>query len=141
MLERRTMSTMTQPRNLPNGKRVWLDGEVAEFVDHLTQLDPLLALIQCDDGRWEIWRVAEDGSEHIICRSQPGARLGPEVLQRLAAGDTRASNPFDKVIRANELVEKHRQDDMIESTFLGVDRLLSKAWHGRVTSVIEDTSL
>jgi len=133
--------TMMQPRTLPGGKRVWLDGEVADFTAALTALDPRLSLIQCEDGRWEIWRVAEDGSEHIVTRSPAGARLGPAIIQRLAENDSRRTDPVDNMIRKNDLAEKHRQDAQVESQMVALDKLLGRIWKGPVPSNVEDLSL
>lgn len=135
------MASMTIPRNLPNGRRAWLDGEVSDFVDAMTRLDDRLALVQTEDGRWEIWRCAEDGSEVIVCRSPQGARLGPDVLERLARGDTRRDDIVGRMQRDNDLTEKHRLDAQEEAHNVAVDRLLSRVWKGHVPSNIGDLSL
>lgn len=135
------MPTMMQPRNLPGGRRAWLDGEVADFVDAMMRLDDRLALVQTEDGRWEIWRCAEDGGEVLICRSAPGARLGPAVLERLARGDTRQHDVIGRMQRENDLAEKHRQDAEEEAYNVAVDRLLSRVWRGRVPTNVEDLNL
>ena len=70
------MNTMIQPRNLPGGRRAWLDPEVADFVDAMMRLDDRLALVQTEDGRWEIWRCAEDGGEHMVPASRPRSSTG-----------------------------------------------------------------
>ena len=132
---------MTAPRTLPNGKRVWLDGEVADFTAALTALDERLSLVQCQSGRWEIWRVAEDGTEHIVTRSPVGARLGPAVLKRIAENDTRRTDVVGNLIRKNDLAEKHRKDAQVEGISVALDKFLSRTWKGRVASNIEDVSL
>ena len=99
------MPAMMQPRNLPGGRRAWLDGEVADFVDAMMRLDDRLALVQTEDGRWEIWRCAENGSESIVCRSKPGARLSFQILEKLAQGDTRRVDVVDRMIRQNDLAD------------------------------------
>ena len=135
------MNTMIQPRNLPGGRRAWLDPEVADFVDAMMRLDDRLALVQTEDGRWEIWRCAEDGGEHMVCRSPIGARLSPEILHRLAQGDTRRVDVVDRMIRQNELAEKHRLDAQEEAHNVAVDRLLSRVWKGHVPTNVEDLNL
>lgn len=135
------MPAMMQPRSLPSGRRAWLDGEVADFVDAMMRLDDRLALVQTEDGRWEIWRCAEDGSEVIVCRSPAGARLDQSVLVRLAQNDTRRHDVVERMVRANDLAEKHRLDEAEEAHNVAVDRLLSRVWKGRVASNIEDLTL
>jgi hypothetical protein len=132
---------MMQPRTLPGGRRAWLDGEVADFVDAMMRLDDRLALVQTVDGRWEIWRCAEDGSEHMVCRSPVGAKLTLSVLERLAQGDTRRHDVVEKMIRQNDLAEKHRLDAQEEAHNVAVDRLLSRVWKGHVPSNVEDLNL
>lgn len=120
--------TIISPQTLPNGCRVWLDPEVADFTDHLKALDPALALVQHEDGRWSIWRVAEDGSEHVIARSQPGARLGPGVIERLRRGDSRNRDVAGDMIRQNNLAEKHRADAEEENLQIALDKVAQKAY-------------
>jgi len=135
------MPSITQPRNLPGGRRVWLDGEVADFVDALHDLDERLALVQTVDGRWEIWRVAEDGQEVIVCRSPRGAKLDRSIIIKLAQNDARRQDVVDRIIKQNDLAEKHRLDHAEESFNVALDRLLSRTWRGRVPTNVEDLNL
>lgn len=135
------MPSMTQPRSLPGGRRVWLDGEVADFVDALHDLDERLALVQTVDGRWEIWRVAEDGQEVIVCRSSRGAKLDRSIIIKLAQNDARRQDVVDRIIKQNDLAEKHRLDDAEEKFNVALDRLLSRTWRGHVPSNVEDLNL
>lgn len=138
------MTTLVAPRTLPNGARTWLSPEVSEFSDRLRDIDPRLALVQHTDNSWSIWRVGESGEENVICRSKPGASLGPQVLQRLVEGDTRRRGGGDfveKMIRHNDKVVKDAEDAEVESKFIAIDRMLSKAWKGHVASNIEDLSI
>jgi hypothetical protein len=131
--------SLIAPMNLPNGSRTWVAPEVQDFVKRLEALDPRLALVQNENGSWSIYRVPEDGSEprHIM-RSTPGAKLDPQVIERLRARDTRAGHdPVEEMIKANDKAMKDRQDRTVEERFLAIDRMLSKAWRGRVPQTDE----
>ncbi len=131
---------LTAPHTLPGGQRVWLDGEVQEFIQRLAEFDPNMALYQDPDGSWLIARIAEDGSVHYIMRSKPGARLGPHVIAKLIEGDTwrRGNNPVERMIRHNEKVVRDSEAEAEEATLVALDKMLSKSWRGRVPSNVED---
>lgn len=82
---------------------------------------------------------AEDGSDPLmICRSKPGAKLGPELIERLRARDTRAGHdPAAEMIRNNDRVAEEIREREVEARFLALDAMLSKAWKGRVPSTDE----
>lgn len=136
---------MIAPFRLPTGKTVWLDLEVQSFVDRLKAYDDRLALIKDNPtGRWEIWRVGEDGKEHFILRSKPGAKLdAAKVIGMLQAGDTRApgNDPIGRMIANNERVENEMEKKVEEATLEAMDKVLSKAWRGRIPTNVEDVSI
>lgn len=133
------MSDLIAPSNLPDGSRVWLAPEVRDFVQRLEALDPRLALVSNPDGGWSIFRVPEDGSDpRCIVRSKPGAKLDPQVIERLRARDTRAGHdPVAEMIKANEKAQKDAEDRAVEAKMVFMDNLLSKAWKGRVPQTEE----
>lgn len=131
--------SLIAPADLPDGSRVWLAPETRDFVQRLEALDPRLCLVSNPDGGWSIWRQPEDGSpaRHIM-RSKPGAKLAPEVVERLRARDTRAGHdPVAEMIKANDKAIKDRIDKNVEERFLAIDRMLSKSWRGRVPQTDE----
>lgn len=135
--------SMMIPTRLPAGSTAWVDLEVRDFTERLTELDDRLALVKEPGERWSIYRVPEDGSpaKHIL-RSKPGAKLGPHVIELLRRGDTRnGATPIEDIIRHNTLVEKHRQDAKEEAAAVAFDRLMSKVWRGHVPSNVEDLDL
>ncbi len=133
------MSNLIAPAALPDGSRVWMAPETMDFTRRLEELDPRLALVQDEAGAWSIWRVPEDGSDPVmICRSKPGAKLAPEVIERLRQRDTRAGHdPAAEMIRNNDRVVKETRDREDEARFLALDAVLSKAWRGRVPTTDE----
>lgn len=137
---------MLAPRTLPDGSRAWVDSHVKDFTDALTAYDDRLALVQNQRNHtWEIWRVAEDGSEYIVMRSKPGrdAQLGPGVIQHLADRDARrhGTSLVEGLIKHNEKAEDDARARYEESAFLALDKMLSKSWRGHVPSNIEDLDL
>lgn len=133
------MSEFIAPTDLPDGSRAWVAPEVIDFTRRLEALDPRLALVKEPDGAWSIYRVPEDGSKarHIM-RSKPGAKLDPHIVERLRQRDTRSGHdPVAEVIRHNDLAEKHRIDEAVEAKMIVLDKVLSKAWKGRVPDTEE----
>jgi hypothetical protein len=137
------VSGLIAPSSLPDGSRVWMAPETKDFVDRLEALDPRLALVQNPGESWSIWRVPEDGSPPVhVMRSKPGAKLCPEVIEMLRRRDTRAGHdPVEEIIRHNELAAKRAADAEEEAMFLALDKMLSKAWRGRVPTNVEDLNL
>ena len=131
--------SLIAPLTLPNGSRQWVAGETQDFTARLAALDPRLALIQNGNGSWSIMRVPEDGSEaRLIMRSKPGAKLCPEVIEMLKSRDTRAGHdPVEEAIRHNDKIVKDAEDAAAEARFIAVDKMLSKAWKGRVPKTLE----
>lgn len=132
---------LDQPRTLPGGFRAFLPGEVADFVDALEQLDPRLCLVQRQDKGWSIFRNPEDGSPAVpVCHGpKGGGGLGPAVIHRLAAGDSRRHpNLADQIIKSNEANVKAVDEKADEDKMVAYDKMLSKAWKGRVPSNIAD---
>jgi hypothetical protein len=130
---------LDQPRNLPSGHRVFLPGEVADFIDAMERLDPRLCLVQRPDKGWSIWRNPEDGSPAVPVAHGPkgGGRLGPEILHRLAQHDGRRFDVADRMLKANE---KHVNDvnaKADEDKMVAYDKMLSKAWKGIVPKTEE----
>lgn len=131
---------ITAPTTLPGGQRVWLAPEVRDFTDRLHRLDPRLALVQSPDGRWSIWRVPEDGSDAVcIMRAKSvSAKLCPEVVEMLRMRDTRAGHdPMEEIIQHNAKVVKDADDKIEETTNIAFDKMMSKAWKGRVPQTAE----
>lgn len=123
------------PTRLPNGARVWLDGETRDFIRRLNELDPRLALVQHTDGSWSIWRVGEDGSEWLIARSKPYARLDPGVIEILRQNDLRRDSGekiADRMIDHNERLIRENKERGADALAEAVDKALSKSWHGRL---------
>lgn len=122
------------PHRLPSGEPAWLDLEVKEFTDRLTEFNPSLGLFKAKDGCWIIARVDEQGEPHIIMKSKPGAKLGPHVIEKLAQGDTRRrdNNPVEDMIRHNERLQREREEQANEAIMEAFDKVLSKAWRGRM---------
>lgn len=121
-----------------------MDSYVKDFTDALTRYDERLALVQTNVGHWEIWRVAEDGTEYRVIRSKvPGAGLGPGVIEMLAQRDMQrqGAQQVEKLIQHNERVEKEAQDKYHEAAYLALDKMLSKSWRGHVPSNVEDLDL
>lgn len=133
------MSGLIAPNSLPDGTRVWMAPETRDFTERLEALDPRLALVQNADSSWAIFRVPEDGSGAVcICRSKPGAKLSPEVIERLRRRDTRnGHDPVEEIIKHNERIQKDLADKEIEAKFVAIDNMLSKAWRGRVPQTAE----
>lgn len=137
---------LSVPKHLPDGSTVWLDPETVDFATRLHELDPRLALVRNADTSWSIWRVAEDGSEHCVARSKPGARLDQRVIDQLRRNDTRrrgGTRLAEAILRHNEKVEKDRIAADEELLLESIDRMLSKSWRGRVpvTDVGMETAL
>lgn len=130
---------LVAPASLPDGSRVWMAPETRDFVQRLEALDPRLALVQNADTSWSIFRVPEDGSHAVcVCRSRPGAKLSPEVIDRLRRRDTRGGHdPMGEIIRHNNRVQKNLADKEVEAKFLAIDNMLSKSWRGRVPETAE----
>lgn len=123
------------PTRLPNGAKVWLDGETREFIKRLNELDPRLALVQFLDASWGIFRVGEDGSEHLIAKSQPYAKLDAMVIERLRHGDTwkrGGSRAVEETIEANVRAADRLRDQAADTMAEAVEKALSKAWRGRL---------
>lgn len=132
---------LTAPQTLPGGQRAWVDGEVAEFTQRLSEFNPNLALYQNPDGSWLIAEITEDGGVHYVMRSKPGARLGPQVIEKLKQGDRRHHDVVGRVIAYNDKVSRAAAEAEIEGKFVALDKMLSKAWRGRVPSNIEDQGI
>ncbi|MBA2751918.1 MAG: hypothetical protein H0U41_06735 [Actinobacteria bacterium] len=124
--------SLIAPQTLPGGRQEWLDPEVMDFVERLRILDDRLALTLEPDGRWIIWRVLESGEGVCIMRSNPGANLGPQVIEMLKMGDTRYNDPIGDAIKHNERVQKEHETKAIEERAEVIDNLMSKAWRGKL---------
>lgn len=137
---------LDQPRTLPSGFRAFLPGEVADFVDAMERLDPQLCLVQRQEDHplgpgWSIFRNPEDGSPAVAVAHGPrgGGRLGPAILERLAAGDARRhENLADRLIKANDKNVADVNAKAEEDKMVAFDKMLSKAWKGRVPSNLAD---
>lgn len=131
------------PTRLPNGSSVWLDSEVRDFIRRLHDLDPRLALVKNGDGSWSIWRVGEDGSEHHIARSSPGAKLDQAVIEHLRQRDLtrRGTNPIEQMIANNlkreQEIEQHAEEALEEA----MEKVISKSWRGHIPTNVEDISV
>ncbi len=132
---------LTAPQTLPGGQRAWIDGEVAEFTQRLAEFNPNLALYQDPDGSWLIAEITPDAAVHYVMRSKPGARLGPQVIEKLAAGDRRRHDVVGKVIANNDKIRADKAEADREAKLVALDNVLSKVWRGRVASNVEDGSL
>lgn len=132
---------MIAPYTLPGGGRAWVDTEVCDFVERLKAFNPNLALYQNPDKSWLIAEVTEDGGVHYVMRSQVGAHLGPQVIEKLAAGDRRRHDVVGKVIANNDKIRADKAEADRESKLVALDNVLSKVWRGRVASNVEDTSV
>jgi len=140
---------LDQPRTLPSGFRTFLPGEVVDFITALEALDDRLCLVQrsADHPRgvgWSIFRNPEDGSPPVpICHGpRGGGGLGPEVIHRLAANDSRrVGNIGDKIIKANEKRVADVNAKAEEDKMVAFDKMLSKAWRGHVPSNVEDLDI
>jgi hypothetical protein len=119
---------------------VWLAPEVRDYTQRLQALDPRLALVQDTNGIWSIWRTPEDGSDSVcIMRAKrPDAKLDPAVIEMLRMRDTRAGHdPVEEIIRHNDRVVKAADDAIEENTNIAFDKMMSRAWKGRVPQTAE----
>jgi hypothetical protein len=102
------------PETASKGRaRLWRDPVVEDVVRRMHEGDPLLGwsgderlglywgVKEPNIGRWLVIRFDEQGDEHIVCRSQPGAWLGGLIVF-LAENDQRRRNALD----INALMDK-----------------------------------
>lgn len=98
-----------------NGRKLWLDPEVEEFVHILNhghpvlgwEGDPLLGLFRISGNRWEIARM-ERGQYSTVCISKPGAKLDLGIIIHLMNHDLQrqtAQSIFDAVEKENRRIE------------------------------------
>lgn len=123
---------MMLPTRLPSGSKAWLSGEAQDFIDRLTQLDDRLALVLNPNESWSIWRVAEDGSEHLIAKSKPYAKLDESVILKLQEGDLRRRGlkVVEDMIEANDRLQKERDEKTEDVLNEAMEKVYSVAWRG-----------
>ena len=129
------------PVNLPGGQQIWESTEVHEFVARLKELHPDLALYRRNDGAWEIWECAPNQPPAYIMRSKPGAKLSPEVIERLRQHDVRYNDVAERTIKNNEQVKRDAEERAMHKLYDSIDLMLSKAWRGKVPSNVEDIDI
>lgn len=125
------MSGLTIP-TVQNGRGLWLDPEVQDIVDMLHngvptlgwEGDPALALYRTQDGRWELWRLEDDGEMRMVCRSRPGMRLDQTLIMRLVEHDSRRKDVMAEMIRGNDELEDRRHKEAIEALMEPMDKVL-----------------
>lgn len=119
-----------------DGRKLWLDPEVEEFVKILEQGhpvlgwegDPLLGLFRCSGNRWEIARF-EQGRFRTVCRSKPGAKLDLGIIIHLMEHDLQrktAQQLFDAVEKYNNEVQAKSEEKLVES----VEDALARVYFG-----------
>lgn len=129
------------PVNLPGGQQLWESTEVHEFVARLKELHPDLCLYRRQDGAWEIWECSPYHPPAYIMRSKPGAKLSPEVIERLRAHDVRYNDVTERVIQNNDRVKREADERAADAIYNALDRMLSKSWRGRVPTNVEDVDI
>lgn len=130
--------TITQAREV-NGRKLWLDPEVEEFVHILNhghhgigwEGDPLLGLFRLSDHRWEIARM-ERGEYRTVCISKPHAKLNLAIIFHLMDHDLQrqtAQQLFDAVEKSNLAVQAEADSKLhgsiaqaIEKVYWGVGK-------------------
>lgn len=125
------MSALTLP-TVQNGRGLWLDPEVQSIVDMLHngvpalgwEGDERLALYRTEDGRWELWRLEDDGEMRCVCRSRPGMRLDETLIMRLVEHDSRKRDVMADLIRDNDALEDRRQKEAIDALMEPMDKVL-----------------
>jgi len=117
-----------------DGRQIWLDPEVEDMIHKLHygdatmgwEGDPALALYRTLDGRWELWRLENDGEYRRFCRSAPGAKLDNRLIMELVAHDARRGyNPHTALVAHNERLERERERKDQERT----SETLQKVYH------------
>lgn len=136
--------SLTLPQKLANGSQVWLDPEVMEAARIISAYDDRLSIVKNQDQSWSIYRVAEDGQEAVVARSKPHAKLDPHfIVKKLQDGDTRrrGNDVVERVIKQNEKRERDMDSKYEDNVNDAMDKLMSKAWKGRIPSNIEDVNI
>lgn len=116
-----------------DGRKLWLDPEVEEFVKILEQGhpvlgwegDPQLGLFRCSGNRWEIARF-EQGRFRTVCRSKPGAKLDLGIIIHLMEHDLQrrtAQQLFDAVEKHNASVQAKSEEKLQETVEDAVARV------------------
>lgn len=122
-----------------DGRKLWLDPEVEDFVHILEhghpvlgwEGDPQLGLFRISGNRWEIARL-EQGRFKTVCRSKPHAKLDLSIIIHLMEHDLQrqtAQQLFDAVEKHNEKVKADansyygaKVDEAVEKVYWGVKR-------------------
>lgn len=103
-----------------DGRKLWIDPEVEEFVDILThghagigwEGDAMLGLFRVSGDRWEIARF-EQGRYKTVCISKPHAKLNLGIIISLMDHDLQrrsAQQLFDAVEKHNVQLQKEIDD-------------------------------
>lgn len=125
------MSGLTIP-TVQNGRGLWLDPEVQEIVDMLHngvptlgwEGDPALGLYRTEDGRWELWRLEDDGEMRMVCRSRPGMRLDHTLIMRLVEHDNRRRNVALATWAENDRLQEEKERQAIDRLMEPMDKVL-----------------
>jgi len=140
MLRDNTAGKILHPASI-NGKTVWTDGSIQEFVAVLQQGDPtsgwegdpFLCLLAPDEtGAWEVVRL--DGDRYnTVARSKPPHKLdGPSFVRALMEQDHRRKS-WDQqmkerrahnaaIDKAKRAAEADRAAAALEKVYFAVDR-------------------
>jgi hypothetical protein len=81
-----------------NGRYLWMEGAVRDLIAKIRFGDPLLGwegddrielYYDGDVGRFELWRLEDDGEYRRVCRSQPYMQFDDRVIHALIEWDGR----------------------------------------------------
>lgn len=103
------------PQYMPDGSVIEIDSEIVDRLHNGDSAkgwegDPNLVLTwHRGEGRFELWRLEDDGEYRMVMRGRPGMRiLDGGIIDFLVAHDTRRGyNPYADAVRHNLAREAH----------------------------------
>ena len=122
---------------LPDGSKVVATGEAQDIVRRVRDGDPtkgwegdpsMRVFVQPYEGQisgevryfFEVWGIDAHGEPYLACTSET---CGPELIEKLVAGDTRKRDPFAAIRERMEKAEKDRKQALSEHHEEMADRL------------------
>jgi hypothetical protein len=121
--------------------RLWRDPTVEDIVRRMHEGDATLGWSgderlglyfgtkEPNIGRWLVIRFDEQGDEHIVCRSKPGAWLGG-LIPFLAENDQRRRNALD-IVELLDREDRERDRARNEAERAAADHFASQATRRR----------
>ena len=132
---------LSQPRYLPDGRVLFVEGDVLDIGRRLNEGDatrgwegdPTMRLVRASSTSsgsgetwwWEVWRDSEtDGEPYCCLRSKPFAALDARIIDLIVAADSRKRDVVAEVHTHNERILRDRQAAADERMEEANDKLL-----------------